>query len=196
MQSLLHIKYYPSISILQVKYYPSLAGTYVAFTAGAVFTAGNVLPSILQVNYYSTTLTVDINMQSLLQVKYYSSISILQIKYYPSLDGRYRYAVVTTVKVLPQYQYIASKVLPQYRGHVYNYMQSLLQTKHYPYIYGTSKCALCMQVKYYPSMDGTSNCAVQSLFQFKHYPSNGVHLNVQSLLQVSTTPISTVCLNV
>ena len=83
MQSLLHIKYYPSISILQVKYYPSLAGTYVAFTAGAVFTAGNVLPSILQVNYYS------------------------------SIDGTYKYAVFTTGKVLPQYQYIANKVLPQ-----------------------------------------------------------------------------------
>ena len=76
--------------------------------------------------------------------------SLLQLKYYPSINGTYRYAVVTTVKVLPQYQYIASKVLPQYRGHVCNYMQSLLQTKHYPNIYGTSKRALCIARKVLP----------------------------------------------
>ena len=50
-------------------------------------------------------------MQSLLQVKYYSSI--LQVKYYPSIDGTSKYAVFIAHKVLPQYQYIASKVLPQ-----------------------------------------------------------------------------------
>ena len=89
-------------------------------------------------------------MQFLLQVKYYPSISILQIKYYPSLDGTYRYAVVTNVKVLPHYQYIASKLLPQYRGHVHKYMQSLLQTKHYPNIDGISECALCIAGKVLP----------------------------------------------
>ena len=44
---ILQVRYYPSIGILQVKYYPSIAGTYAAFSAGAVFTAGNVLPQYI-----------------------------------------------------------------------------------------------------------------------------------------------------
>ena len=44
---ILQVRYHPSIRILQVKYYPSIAGTHAAFTAGAVFSAGNVLPQYI-----------------------------------------------------------------------------------------------------------------------------------------------------
>ena len=57
-----------------------------------------------------------VRVQSLLQVTYYPNI--LQVNYYSSIDGIYKYAVFTTGRVLPQYQYIANKVLPQYRRYI------------------------------------------------------------------------------
>ena len=45
-------------------------------------------PCILQVKYYPS-IDGTSKMQSLLHIKYYSSTSILQVKYYPSIAGTY-----------------------------------------------------------------------------------------------------------